>query len=292
MSNKNQTKSKINIVDASIFFDVLVLLMLIISLLFSLAFQNADKSSLIIQIFSYLCAPLSVVGAIFLLSFKKKENVIKLLAPKKPNKIAIIATVLITFGMLFGISEVNNLFVQFLNGLGFEIVEATLPKKSFLNVSSIIIFVCIIPAVFEEVAFRGIILKGLTNGGKTFAILLSGALFSLFHMSPEQTFYQFIVGVLYSLIVLYGGDYTLTIASHLFNNLFIVLNYYFFSLALVGTFKIVLTVLGLVSLIVGVILLLKNKTDTQQLENKRSFINGIPIGIIVCIFMWIINLVG
>ena len=257
-----------------------------------MVFQNVDKSSLIFQIFSYLCAPLAVICSIGLLSFKKKENAIKYLSVNKPCKIVIISTILITFGMLFGLSEVNNLFVQFLNKIGFEIVEATLPEKSFLSVSLIIIFVCVIPAVFEEIAFSGIILNGLTNGGKVFAILLSGALFSLFHMSPEQTIYQFIVGVLYSIIILQGGNYLLTVASHLFNNLFIVLNYYFFNLVFEGEVKIIITVLGLLSLIVGLIMTLRVKTTYEKLENKRNIISGIPIGIIVCAFMWIISLVG
>ena len=106
----------------------------------------------------------------------------------------------------------ENMFVSF------TLSEIVLPEKSILNVVLVVLFVCITPAFFEEIAFRGIILGGLKNGGKIFAILVSGAVFSLFHMSPLQTVYQFIVVVLYAFIVLNGGDYSLTFISHFFNN--------------------------------------------------------------------------
>ncbi|MBO5926635.1 MAG: CPBP family intramembrane metalloprotease, partial [Clostridia bacterium] len=227
MNDKNFSKNKLHIKDSGITFDVLVMLMLIFSLLYGLAFNSVDKNTIIARIFSFLCAPLSVVGTFILISFRKKQNVLSTVLPKKSDKNAVISLFLITFGMAFGLSELNNIFVTALQKIGFTVSEMALPEKSFINVTAVIIFVCIIPAFFEEIVFRGLILKGLINGGKIFSILLSGALFSLFHMSYQQTIYQFIVGVLYALIVLSGGDWSLTFISHLINNLFIVLNYYF-----------------------------------------------------------------
>jgi uncharacterized membrane protein YidH (DUF202 family) len=196
----------------------------------------------------------------------------------------------ITFGMIFGLSELNNYFVTFLENLGFSLSEVTLPEMTFLNVTLVIIFVCVLPAFFEEIAFRGIILGGLKNGGKIFAILVSGAIFSLFHMSPLQTVYQFIVGVLYALIVLNGGDYTLTFISHFINNLFIVLNYYFIGFYPTGIVKIILTIVGVISLALGVLLILKNDKKYEKTESIKNFISGVPIGVIVCVFIWIAGL--
>ncbi len=283
-------KNKLTIYDSSIFFDFLVLLMLIFSLIYGAITKNLDGNLIIVKVFSYVCAPLSVICASFLLSFKKRENVIKFLAPKKSQPKTVVSMLLITFGMMFGLSELNNIFVAFLSELGFSLGEITLPNKSTINVILVIIFVCIVPAFFEEVAFRGIILKGLISGGKIFAILVSGAVFSLFHMSPLQTVYQFIVGCLYAIIVLNGGDYTLTFISHLINNLFIVLNYYFIGFYPNGSLKITLTVLGLISLVIGLYLIIKNRKNYEVKESKKNFITGIPIGIIVCIIMWIMGL--
>ncbi len=290
MTNNSTQKNKLTLYDSSIFFDFLVLLMLIFSLIYGASTKNLDENSIVVKVCSYLCAPLSVVGSIGLLSFKKKQNVVKFLLPKKSETITVVSMLLITFGMSFGLSELNNIFVSFLTELGFTLGEINLPEKSLLNVSLVIIFVCIVPAFFEEIAFRGIILGGLKSGGKIFAILVSGAVFSLFHMSPLQTVYQFIVGVLYAIIVLNGGDYTLTFISHLINNLFIVLNYYFIGFYPVGILKIILTVLGLIALAVGLYLIIKNDKKYIQEESKKNYILGVPIGIIVCIIMWVLGL--
>lgn len=292
MNNKRDLKIKLTIQDSSLAFDVLVLLMLIFSLAYSAIFRNFDANSVFAKVFSYLCAPLSVIGLIALLSFRKRGSILPLLKPIKSDKLTVIGTLLITFGMMFGLSELNNIFVSFLQNLGFTLSEIVLPEKSILNVVLVVIFVCITPAFFEEIAFRGIILGGLKNGGKIFAILVSGAVFSLFHMSPLQTVYQFIVGVLYAFIVLNGGDYSLTFISHFFNNLFIVLNYYFFGFYPEGILKIVLTVLGLISLAVGIILIIKNGKNYEQTEPKVNFVKSIPIGIVVCVFMWIMGLMS
>ena len=290
MVNNSTQKNKLTLYDSSIFFDFLVLLMLIFSLIYGASTKNLDANSIFVKVCSYLCAPLSVVCATFLLSFKKKVNVVKFLLPKKSELITVVSMLLITFGMMFGLSELNNIFVSFLNNLGFTLGEITLPEKSLLNVTLVIIFVCILPAFFEEIAFRGIILGGLKNGGKIFAILVSGVVFSLFHMSPLQTVYQFIVGVLYAIIVLNGGDYSLTFISHLINNLFIVLNYYFIGFYPVGNLKIILTVFGLISLAIGLYLIMKNNKPYSQLESKKNYISGVPIGIIVCVIMWVMGL--
>ena len=290
MINKSNLKTKLTIKDSSLAFDILVLLMLIFSLVYGAVFRDVDSNSILSKVFSYLCSPFAVLGTIGLLSYKKRQNILPCLTPKKSDNKAVLAMLLITFGMMFGLSELNNIFVNFLESLGFTLSEITLPQRSFLNVVLVVVFVCITPAFFEEIIFRGVILGGLKNGGKIFAILVSGAVFSIFHMSPLQTVYQFIVGVLYALIVLNGGDWTLTFISHFINNLFIVLNYYFIGFYPTGIVKIILTIVGVISLAVGILLILKNNVKCEQSESKKNFITGIPIGVIVCVFMWIAGL--
>ena len=126
---------------------------------------------------------------------------------------------------------------------------------------------------------------------EVFAIIMSGIMFSLFHMSAQQTIYQFIVGALYAFIVLRGGSWCLTAISHLANNLFIVLNYYFLSFYPTGAFKYSLIVLGLALLAFGVYLLLKNKKEIKILESKREAFLGVPIGFIACSLVWVFGLV-
>ncbi len=292
MNKNGESKAKLTLKDASIVFDVLVLLMVIFSLCYSAVFQNVEGESILKKTFSYLCSPLAIIGAVGLLCFRKRQNILPLLTPRRVELNATVATAFITLGMLFGLSELNNIFVELLTKLGFTLPEMSLPELTPLNLTLVIITVCILPAFFEELIFRGAILKGLASGGKLFALLLSGGLFSIFHMSPLQTVYQFAVGVLYALIVLNGGDWFLTFFSHLINNLFIVFNYYFFSFYPTGGLKIALTALGLLSLLFGIALLVKRNVKYDKAEKKSNFISSFPIGVIICVFMWVAGLVA
>ncbi len=291
MEKKVDKKLNLTIFDSALAFDALVLLLIIFSLLYSALLGNfSGENSAFIKVLAYLPAPLSVVLLIPILSFRKRENILPVLTPKKPTRTSVLGMLLITFGMVFGLSEVNNIFVNFLGKLGLAVGEVTLPNKTPLNVVLVIIFVCVLPSFFEEIAFRGVILNGLKNGGKIFAILVSGAVFSLFHMSPAQTVYQFIVGVLFALVALGGGGWALTFISHFINNLFIVLNYYFINFYPTGALKIILTITGLICLSLGVFLLVKKGEKLEKTESKMNYLKSVPIGLIVCVFMWVAGL--
>lgn len=55
--------------------------------------------------------------------------------------------------------------------------------------------VAIVPAICEEILFRGVVLKNLLPYGRTVAILGSGLLFGLMHCNPLQLFYTATLGV-------------------------------------------------------------------------------------------------
>ena len=291
IKKENSGKLSFGAFETCVSFDLLVASMLIFSLVYAgISGALLDKDSILLKVLSYLCAPISIVLALVFVWCRTKNNPIELLKVNKIDKVFIPITILLTIGVMFGLSELNNLLVEFLTKLGFTISEVTLPPKTPLNVCLIIIFVCVVPAVMEEVFFRGLIINGLYKTGSVFACLTSGLLFSLFHMSPAQTIYQFIVGVIYALIVLHGGNYILTIISHLFNNLFIVLNYYFFNFYPVGELKVVLTILGLICLALGLFFVYSNRKEIPALEKKSNFFKSIPFGIIFCVVMWVIGL--
>ena len=63
--------------------------------------------------------------------------------------------------------------------------------SSFIFIISII-FVCFLPALIEELFFRGLITAGLNSENKFLSVIISGALFSIFHMAPNQTLYHLI----------------------------------------------------------------------------------------------------
>ena len=301
-NSKNQYfKSPISCQEGGFLYSVIIISVLFVSIVYSAIITLVFKGDILsnanlILILNYLSGPIAVSFAIGFLRFKLKKSLIKPLFNQKIKVKTIISALLICFGLLFGLSEVNTYFVLMLKSWGLRVSTPTLPKFSATNLVLIIVIVCILPAILEEIAFRGIILNGLNSTGNVFAVLISGALFSLFHMSPAQTVYQFIVGVVYALITLKGGNVIYTVFLHFINNLFVVLNYYFFNLTFSGEVKIIMIIIALVSLAVGVTLLLLDKQPSKTyekkelLENKKVFLFGSAIGLVGAILTWIVGL--
>lgn len=76
----------------------------------------------------------------------------------------------------------------------------------------------LIPAICEELLFRGIIFKGLETKNKAFAILISALMFSIFHMSKEQLIYPLLMGLLFGVIMAYENNIIYCIIVHIVNN--------------------------------------------------------------------------
>lgn len=92
------------------------------------------------------------------------------------------------------------------------------------GVIGVVLSVCLMPALFEELIFRGLILQGLASKFKPFfAIFLSSLAFSLMHMSPAQTIHQFLLGMALGYIVLATKSIWSGTLLHFFNNLWAVI---------------------------------------------------------------------
>ncbi len=298
--NKNgkQNLNTVTAEDGGFAFSFSVISILLCSIIYStvlsvVAGKDLSVFSLdAVLIINYLISPIAILIAVGILRSKNKKDLFSGIVTKNFQIKPLIASLLIAFGLIFGLSEVNSIFVNFLNGLGLEVSSPTLPTNTPINVILVIVAVCVLPAVFEEFLFRGIILKGLAKTGVLFACIASGVLFALFHMSPAQTIYQFIVGCLYSLIIIYGGNLLYLIVIHFINNIYVVLNYYYFHISLNGTVYVVMTVIGLIALVLGVALLFYKRKPipvdkTEQKSLRIKFIIGTIMGLVATLIMWI-----
>lgn len=131
------------------------------------------------------------------------------------------------------------------NTLGFTIDNF----GSFLLVVFLLAF---LPAVCEELVFRGVIYNGLRQKFSTLlSVLISAGLFTLIHFSIYKTFYQFILGVMLALLVHYTGNIIYSMIYHFVNNFTIILINYIspnkplFEFATWGAKEIVLTIVFL-----------------------------------------------
>lgn len=196
--------------------------------------------------------------------------------------------------LLLGLSELNVLFLQFLERFGYQDSGIQLPSMNGFGFVGVLITVAVLPALVEELFFRGVLLSGLHSFGKWGAVLVCGAMFSLYHQNPAQTLYQFCCGVAYAAIALRAGSILPTALAHFCNNALILIltacgvtafpNYVFI-------IEMVLAALALVALMIWLIVFDKKEAKEPQdrLWNKnerRLFFGCASVGILVCGVTW------
>ncbi len=86
-----------------------------------------------------------------------------------------------------------------------------------------IIFVCVFPAIGEEILFRGCVARSLKRKNYLFAILVSGFMFSIFHGNAAQTVHQFFIGLVFAYLYFVTGSLLASIICHFSNNALAVL---------------------------------------------------------------------
>lgn len=79
---------------------------------------------------------------------------------------------------------------------------------------------CLFPAVFEEFAFRGVLLHSLKKYGDWFAILMSALWFGMAHTGIMQVIFAMLAGMLFGYIVTVTQSIWPAVAVHFLNNLY------------------------------------------------------------------------
>lgn len=199
--------------------------------------------------------------------------------------------VLLQFGLL-SLSELNGLFLKALSYLGYEQAPSSLPDVAGWKVLPALLVIAAMPACFEELIFRGILAKNMnaSGWGTAATVLISGALFSLFHTNPAQTVYQFACGVCFALVAIRSGSVFPTVLSHFLNNAVVLCLLSAGIEDYPSAVKIPLyTVAGVVLLGVLAYLIFFDKKSNQKggVKNGKNFILGAFAGIALCAVLWI-----
>lgn len=80
------------------------------------------------------------------------------------------------------------------------------------------IYAAVIPAVVEELLFRGTVCKSLTIYGKGTGVVISALLFALMHSNVEQLLYTFAAGLLLGWIYVETKNLVFPMLAHFINN--------------------------------------------------------------------------
>lgn len=127
---------------------------------------------------------------------------------------------------LFGFNNLITSFDALLQLLGHTSASMPLPLDNGWWLALNIFLLAVLPAIFEELLFRGIILNGLRQYGKWTAIIVSALLFALIHGNIDQLVYPFLLGLIFAVIADRTSSTVPTIFAHFVNNCtVIVINY-------------------------------------------------------------------
>lgn len=93
-----------------------------------------------------------------------------------------------------------------------------------------VFIMAILPAVTEELLFRGVILNGLNSKlSQNRAVIFSALMFMLIHGSLQQTVYQFILGLLLGYTFVKTNNLLYPMLLHFFNNFIVVVSAYLYA---------------------------------------------------------------
>lgn len=261
-----------------------------------------DEASDAYLYISYLVSPLAISLSVFgVLKFRKIS--FKSIVPVKCNPKYFLIAALLIYGLVFALSWVNGASVKFFELFGYKQREAGsyLPDLSGGKVVLALLVIAVLPALFEELLFRGIILNSCENGAGTVrTVFIVGFCFSLFHASPEQTVYQFITGCAFAFVALRSGSILPSVLMHFINNALIVI------FAACGLFdeagnliistggNIALIATSAIALIGALVWLILDKTPVKKCEKggvKSFFICASP-AIAAFAIVWLVSLFG
>jgi hypothetical protein len=197
---------------------------------------------------------------------------------------------------LFSLSELNTLFMQFLQSFGYTPQEIRLPSMDGIGFVGTLIAVALLPAIFEELFFRGVLLEGLKPLGETSAALICGALFALYHQNPPQTVYQFCCGTAFAFVALRSGSILPTALAHFLNNAVILVLYKFgvqtFPLPVFVVY-ISVSVLCLIAAVWWIFVQDRKYAVKKQqtIATVETFFKYAAVGIFVCALTWVLMLI-
>lgn len=227
-------------------------------------------------------------------------------SPAKPvsGPFAFLA-VLAAIGLCMFTNIINSYILTVLSEMGLEIPEA--PQMMVNTTESFLLnlfTMAVLPALLEEMVYRGYILRTLRPYGNWFAVLVSSLLFSLMHGNLRQIPFAFIVGLVLGLLYVITDNIWLPITVHFANNaISVIMEYLGFSLSenAVGYFYALiiygLTFVGAIALLVLFLrhrhTLRVNRVETSLPASRRAAtLFGAPMFLISIILYAILLALG
>lgn len=288
---------------------VYIFLVYIVASICGADLENITENTVYV-IFATLVSPIAFVLTFVIINKVSRTNYNTALGVKRKFSIKyLLVTIFLSFVCVFGMSNFVSLFDAVLAKIGFNGSYALpIPMDNFGYLVLNLILLAVLPAICEELVFRGIIFNGLKPYGNMKAVFLSATLFMLVHSSVEQTVYPFFVGIVLALLMLRTNNIIYPILLHFLNNaIVVVINYISVQSGAVSEFTlstfnilfaIALAILAVLCIVIVFKIILKNKNKSNSIsqenlnQNESSPNTFLYVGIIGAIIIWIFDLIS
>lgn len=252
---------------AGLTYTVAALVIFGVSFLLLMVMSVAQASGELMLYLNYLAAPIAfLLVGVWYFSYTKTTVKTFIKEQKCPWKYYLIA-ILLQVG-LFGLSEVNGYFLQFLEGFGYTPTEIELPSMEGFGFIGVFLTIAVLPAIMEEFVFRGVFLRETKDFSLLARVLICGGLFALYHQNPAQTIYQFICGMAFALVAIKSGSILPTVLSHFINNGVILILTKFGVESFTATAYVIILITAGLCLVASLVYLLA--FDRQKEEKKKG----------------------
>lgn len=232
-------KNKYTVLDGFRFFFFLIVSVILASLVFDIVLTIVANSKGIeravldssetVQVLSYVINPI-----IFILYFIVYNAIYKIQSRdafsdgQKISLLPISVSIVLAIIAIFLFTPLMDLVEYGFMNLGYN-PDNTIPMQdkmsaSFSSFMLGLLIYALLPAIAEEIVFRGVIQKSMLSKYNGFtAIFISTLLFVLMHGALQQTVYQLIMGIMLGYVACVGGSILYSIILHFLNNAFVLL---------------------------------------------------------------------
>lgn len=187
-------------------------------------------NNIVVQIFTVMLAQIGFLIVYFVYNRDINYKVASKINFNIGWKNAALCVLIAVIGV-FGINPLISSIDGFLVDIGYNLAGSLpLPMDNFGWLILNIILLAAVPAILEELIFRGVILNGYKKLGAVPAMVITSLLFALIHGSVQQFVFPFLFGLILSFAALKTGSVLAPIIIHFVNNaLVVILNYVNFS---------------------------------------------------------------
>ena len=274
---------------------------LLVITLISFLLQSVIKRENVGNVWFYSINSFMLAVVFFIISFISRKKFGINFGVKKFSPLFILYALMIGLGMIFGLGFVNDGITRFIESIGGTVARSyiaanTLPEYIIYSVT-----VCALPAVSEELFFRGTLLNAFDKKDQLTAVFVTAFCFALYHLNVAQFAYQFIYGILLGVMTVSAKSIIPAIVAHFINN-FTVITFQFFGIA-VDLYNLFIIAAGILCLAVftaiiliafiKVILIAGHRRSEKEKGDKYGNFGGlkdfyIPFGIFGTLFAVIV----